>query len=623
MHQPSTVSLSVAGLPTNINFLKRLANHYAFETGEVETHFIEHFRDDLFVDPNNALLAKEAHNAAGVCASLVAACICEKENGALREKPPAGLSVWYTPFQSPSPCYNGTKARGENENNQQNQKTQIIGLAAAQKKGTIQTGRRPTAVCTATKSSDKPLTSSTAQGQQGHKGEEGKKRTEKKKVEKNGKAAHSVEFYIDIGRDSPNIGDFNVVLKGEKKSNGLPATQYEMSDFQDCCYELGIEDLRAEKAEEELLQGQQRLHDNPRDESLKNTVADLRKKAIRLAEAELSFCSQIAKAKYLKNYDKGIKFFLDLIKRNKSRNHIVSLIDEGGAVCHHLPSAGNLVSEEQALNLIRPVLDEEIKAALFDIGDEIAPGPDGYSSELLRKYSWKRISPRCIMKVDLRKAYDTVNWLEDVLVGVMIEMSMECLNSFGECSGLSINASKSNVYMAGICLVVMEEIKLSTGFSIGEFPFRYLGIPVASSRLTLDQFIPLILKVSEYISVWAGASLSGRSELIKSVLQGVECFWLSILPIPGRGFLAGLPVCRLSSDGLFKDETGVVPILLSLESNPDGVALRRQGCSACPGLLSAVVMKILLLWSKACSEPAQFLLRHPSLGLVLEAVRPS
>ena len=29
--------------------------------------------------------------------------------------------------------------------------------------------------------------------------------------------------------------------------------------------------------------------------------------------------------------------------------------------------------------------------------------------ELLRKYSWKRISPRCIMKVDPRKAYDTVN----------------------------------------------------------------------------------------------------------------------------------------------------------------------------------------------------------------------
>ena len=182
---------------------------------------------------------------------------------------------------------------------------------------------------------------------------------------------------------------------------------------------------------------------------------------------------------------------------------------------------GNLVSEDQNSDLIRPVLDEEIKAALFDIGDEKALGLDGYSScfftrswsttgadvclaakeffrsgcilkqlnhativlvpkslnasrvgdfrpisccnvvykiiskilasrlspileklidpaqsafvpnwsmveniymvqELLRKYSWKIISPRCIMKVDHRKAYDTVNWefLEDALVGL-------------------------------------------------------------------------------------------------------------------------------------------------------------------------------------------------------------
>ena len=115
-----------------------------------------------------------------------------------------------------------------------------------------------------------------------------------------------------------------------------------------------------------------------------------------------------------------------------------------------------------------------------------------------------------------------------------VRLSMECLEKFGECSGLSINALKSNVYMAGISPQEMEEINQITGFSIGVFPFKYLGIPVASSRLIIEQFNPLILKVSEYISTWARSTLSyaGRSELIRSVLQGVECFWLSILPIP-------------------------------------------------------------------------------------------
>ena len=50
-------------------------------------------------------------------------------------------------------------------------------------------------------------------------------------------------------------------------------------------------------------------------------------------------------------------------------------------------SVGNLVSEDQASDLIRPVLDEEIEAAIFDIRDDKAPGPDGYSSCFFKK-SW-------------------------------------------------------------------------------------------------------------------------------------------------------------------------------------------------------------------------------------------
>lgn len=81
----------VAGLPTNINFLQKLADHWAFESGKVETHFIDNYKDDLFVDPNNSVLAKEAYEAARLSASLAVACLIEKEHVMLTRNHPGKL----------------------------------------------------------------------------------------------------------------------------------------------------------------------------------------------------------------------------------------------------------------------------------------------------------------------------------------------------------------------------------------------------------------------------------------------------------------------------------------------------------------------------------------------------
>ncbi|XP_048140741.1 methylcrotonoyl-CoA carboxylase subunit alpha, mitochondrial isoform X2 [Rhodamnia argentea] len=97
----SLSKFQVAGLPTNINFLRKLANHWAFEEGNVETHFIEHFKDDLF---DGSCHEKEAYEEAKHGAALVAACICNEENSNFREGYSGGnglKSIWYAnpPFR--------------------------------------------------------------------------------------------------------------------------------------------------------------------------------------------------------------------------------------------------------------------------------------------------------------------------------------------------------------------------------------------------------------------------------------------------------------------------------------------------------------------------------------------
>ena len=38
----------------------------------------------------------------------------------------------------------------------------------------------------------------------------------------------------------------------------------------------------------------------------------------------------------------------------------------------------------KAAHMVRPVSSEEIKLAMFDIGDNTAPGPDGYTSKFFK-----------------------------------------------------------------------------------------------------------------------------------------------------------------------------------------------------------------------------------------------
>lgn len=108
------------------------------------------------------------------------------------------------------------------------------------------------------------------------------------------------------------------------------------------------------------------------------------------------------------------------------------------------------------------------------------------------------------------------------------------LLSFGRMSGLNANASKSSILYGGID----EATKLSclqlTGYSEGQFPFKYLGVPLSPHRLLACQFSPLLHKLESSIESWMSKHLSyaGRLKRIRFVLHGMVQFWLAIFPVP-------------------------------------------------------------------------------------------
>ncbi|KAL2237429.1 UNVERIFIED_CONTAM: hypothetical protein Sindi_0934600, partial [Sesamum indicum] len=115
-----------------------------------------------------------------------------------------------------------------------------------------------------------------------------------------------------------------------------------------------------------------------------------------------------------------------------------------------------------------------------------------------------------------------------------IHILMECLKVFRDAFGLSVNTSKSCIFTAGIRNEELDEILARTSFVRGEMPIRYLGIPLAAQRLSVNNYSPLVDQIAKCISKWKSKSLSyaGRLELVRSVIQGVECFWLQVFPLP-------------------------------------------------------------------------------------------
>lgn len=68
-----------------------------------------------------------------------------------------------------------------------------------------------------------------------------------------------------------------------------------------------------------------------------------------------------------------------------------------------------------------------------------------------------------------------------------------------------------------------EEILQITGFIVGIFPFRYLGIPLATEKLRVADYSVLVDSISERIKAWPRNTLSyaGKLELTRAVIQGI------------------------------------------------------------------------------------------------------
>ncbi|XP_074278588.1 uncharacterized protein LOC141602180 [Silene latifolia] len=108
------------------------------------------------------------------------------------------------------------------------------------------------------------------------------------------------------------------------------------------------------------------------------------------------------------------------------------------------------------------------------------------------------------------------------------------LDMFASMSGLYANPEKTNIYMGGVQDVIKQGILQATGFKEGDFPFRYLGVPLNDGKLNKSMFADLLNRVQKALQHWSTHKLSyaGKISLLNSVILGMEQYWCSTLLIP-------------------------------------------------------------------------------------------
>lgn len=176
-----------------------------------------------------------------------------------------------------------------------------------------------------------------------------------------------------------------------------------------------------------------------------------------------------------------------------------------------------------------------------------------------------------------------LSFADDLLIFIdgsieSVQKVLQILHELEKRSGLAVSLQKSSFYASGLTDQEISAIQVSTGMPCGSLPMCYLGVPLCTKKLSLQNCEPLLQQIKQRFSSWSVKALSfaGRLLLIKTVIAGVSTFWCSSFILPKScinkiNSMCGLFLWKGSSEGHHTAKVSWETVTLTKEQGGLGV----------------------------------------------------
>ena len=133
--------------------------------------------------------------------------------------------------------------------------------------------------------------------------------------------------------------------------------------------------------------------------------------------------------------------------------------------------------------------------------------------------------------------FPIVQYADDTLIilkacPVQLLALKQLIEDFALATGLRVNYAKSSLYPVNVSEEHLLSLAQTFGCTTGQLPFTYLGLPLGTTKPTIQDLSPLVGLVERRLNASARfLGYGGRLEFVKSVLSTLPTFFMCSLKL--------------------------------------------------------------------------------------------